>query len=210
MKIIIATNNTTKQSEIKTILQAESMLAWEFHDTAGLSEPEEPFLSFIENACHKAKYYAQQLQMPALSDDTGICVTALDQFPGVQTKDFISASGSIDNAFQVIQEKLAHTTDMSATYVCAVAMYIPEFDVLLSYEARELGRLCFPPRGVRRCGFDSVFVPQGYENTLAELGVEFKNRHSHRALAIKGLLNEVGRYCCFPSPWPSPAIKIIS
>lgn len=190
MKILIATSNKQKTSEITTILRNEKNIAWEFISLPALTPPDEPYASFIENAIHKAKYYANLLNVPALSEDTGLCISALNQFPGIHTKDFIEQHCNIEHVIEVLQQKLQHTKDRRATYVTAVALYLPTMDWMLSYEAKEFGHLSFPPRGAPSFGFDAIFVPEGKHQTIAELGIDIKNRDSHRALAIKGLLEE--------------------
>jgi XTP/dITP diphosphohydrolase len=191
MKILIATTNKRKTSEIVAILQGERTIPWQFSPMPKLSEPDEPYSSFIENACHKAKYYGGRLNMPALSEDTGLCVSALNQFPGIRTKDFIEENHTINNAIEALERKLQNTSDNTATFVCASALYIPALDIMLSHEARETGYLTFPARGEDGFGFDPVFVPHGYHQTIAELGSNIKNQHGHRAMAIKGLLHEL-------------------
>lgn len=191
MKILIATTNKRKTEEIIVILQAENNIRWQFFPMPKLSVPDEPYSSFIENARHKAKYYGERLNMPALSEDTGLCVNALDQFPGIRTKDFIEENRNINGAIEALEQKLQNTLDNTATFVCAAALYIPSLDIMLSHEAKEPGYLTFPARGEDGFGFDPVFVPHGYQHTIAELGSNIKNHHSHRAMAIKGLLQEL-------------------
>jgi len=194
MKILIATSNPRKKEEIIAILQAENNIRWEFESLQKLPEPEEPYASFIENACHKAKYYGKKFNIPALSEDTGLCVSALNQFPGVKTKDFIDENDSIENAIEALQKKLQNTSDNTATFVCAAALYIPALNITLSYEAKEQGNLTFPARGSAGFGFDPIFVPQGYKHTIAELGSNIKNHYGHRAMALKGLIKKISRY----------------
>src|SRR5580692_10484400 len=135
MKILIATTNKRKTSEIVAILQGERTIPWQFSPMPKLSEPDEPYSSFMENACHKAKYYGGRLNMPALSEDTGLCVSALNQFPGIRTKDFIEENHTINNAIEALERKLQNTSDNTATFVCASALYIPALDIMLSHEA---------------------------------------------------------------------------
>lgn len=191
MKIVIATTNKRKTAEIVAILRAEKNIPWQFSPMPKLSEPDEPYSSFIENARHKAKYYGERLNIPALSEDTGLCVNALEQFPGIRTKDFIEESRTIDNAIEALEQMLQNTSDNTATFVCAAALYIPSLDIMLSHEAKEPGYLTFPARGEDGFGFDPVFVPLGHHLTIAELGSNIKNHHGHRAMAIKGLFQKL-------------------
>jgi XTP/dITP diphosphohydrolase len=188
MNIIIATGNRNKYEEIYCIFQNESRYPWKLNPLPKGAEPNEPFSSFLENTRHKAKYYGDKLNSISLSDDTGLCIPSLNQYPGVRTKEFVKECGSMNNAIEQLELKLAHTHPKNATYACACALYIPSLDLMWSFEALEHGTLQFPRKGKDGFGFDSIFVPNGQYKTLAELGSSFKNKYSHRAMAIKGVL----------------------
>ena len=188
---MIASSNKNKIAEITTILQRETAINWQFINCPPLPEPEEPFSTYLENASHKAKYYGDKANIVTLSEDSGLSIEALNHFPGVHTRDFVEQCGSIENAFKQLKEKMQSTKNYSATFVCAAALYMPTSQMTLSYEATEQGTISFPPRGTDGFGFDPVFIPSGYEQTIAELGMDLKNRLSHRAMAIKGLLQKL-------------------
>lgn len=191
MKLMIASSNKNKISEITSILQTE-VINLEFVSFFISTEPEEPYTTFLENACHKAKYYGNISNLSTLSEDTGLCIEALDQFPGVKTKDFIqSCGGTLDDVFINLKQKMQLTKNYSAQFICATALYIPASNTMISYQAIEYGTITFPPRGNDGFGFDPVFIPSGHHQTIAELGQHFKNCFCHRALAIKGLFRKV-------------------
>jgi len=85
----------------------------------------EPYTTFMENARHKAEYYANFTHAPTLSEDAGLCIEALDNFPGVYTKDFLIESGSLTNAFNNLRKMLTDNDNYAAHFVCAAALYLP-------------------------------------------------------------------------------------
>ncbi len=194
MKICIASGNPHKIREVTAILQnSSSGIELDISSIAKLdiAEPDEPYSTFMENACHKAKYYADYTQTPTLSEDSGICIAALDNFPGVYTKDFALECGTLANAFLSLEKMLADKDDYSATFICAAVLYLPHQNLFLKYEGTNSGKISFPARGDNCFGFDPIFVPSGYSQTIAELGEEFKNQNGHRANAIKGIIEQL-------------------
>jgi XTP/dITP diphosphohydrolase len=191
--IVVASTNAGKLKEINSILTTLEGLKLQLKSLKdySIAEPDEPYESFLENAIHKAKYYAKQTNLPTLSEDAGLCIEALDGFPGVRTKEFVVACGGIENAFAKLQQMLSSKHNMNAYFNCSAALYIPQLDQLITYEAQDIGRIIFPPQGTTGFGFDPIFIPTGYEQTMAELGEPIKNQISHRALAIKGLAEKL-------------------
>jgi XTP/dITP diphosphohydrolase len=126
----------------------------------------------------------------ALSDDSGLCIQSLKGFPGVRTKEFTVECGGILKAFEEVQRLLANAGNTRAYYHASVALCHPGNPQVLSAEAQENGHLTFPPRGAGSEGYDPVFIPEGYDQTLAELGLSVKNTISHRALALRALIQQ--------------------
>lgn len=190
MQLMIATGNPGKLSEIESILQTHLSFDIEIHASTELSvtEPDEPYDTFIENSRHKAKYYADLASMATLSEDSGLCIEALDGFPGTRTKDFAHECGGLELAFTTLQSMLATKKNLAASFVCAATIYLPQYSKFISYEDSVKGHLSFPPRGEHCFGFDPIFIPKGYTQTTAELGPIVKNKISHRNKAVIGLL----------------------
>ena len=176
--IVVATTNAGKIKEIYSILSAATNLDLQIKSLNDyvIEEPDEPHESFMQNAAHKAKYYSKITQLPTLSEDAGLCIEALNGFPGVRTKEFTEECGGIQQAFKLIEDKLQPFSNKRAYFICAAALYIPQQDVLITYEARDYGVITFPPRGADGFGYDPVFIPEGFNNTMAELGLEIKNQ----------------------------------
>lgn len=196
MKIFIASGNLNKIKEIKAIISASAeKLDLDLHSIQGMDipEPAEPYQTFMENARHKAQYYADYLGAPTLSEDAGLCIETLDDFPGVITKDFLVHCGSLEHAFANLEHMLIGKTNYSASFICAAALYIPIKKQFITCEGKVFGEISFPARGDKGFGFDPIFVPSGYNKTLAELGLELKNVIGHRAIAIRGIAKQLSQ-----------------
>ena len=193
MHITVATGNPDKIQEISDIIKDYPNLDIHLDTIAGLKipEPDEPYDNFIENACHKAKYYAQFTKAPTLSEDAGLCIETLDEFPGVKTKDFMLECGGLPQSFKKLEQMLEGKTNLRAWFTCAAALYIPEQELLITHQASDYGRMSFPARGDKGFGFDPVFIPDGYEQTMGELGHVVKNKIGHRAQAIRGVVEQL-------------------
>ena len=186
MKILLATTNKNKILEIKKTMCGLCELVL-LSDLPEIEDCDEPFETFMENAVHKAKYYAEKMGMPALSDDAGICIDALGGAPGVYSKRFIEESGGLEKAFERL-EIMLEGKDRSAYFSCAVALYIPERDLLLQGEGGAKGRLRFPAFDAGGFIYDRILVPDGYDKTFAELGFDVKNEISYRTAAVKKVM----------------------
>lgn len=196
-KIFIASANLGKIKEFKSIVdefQTHMSLDLVCVSLNGffIPEPDEPFDTFHENACHKARFYGEKTGMLALADDSGLCIEALDGFPGVKTKDFWVSCGGIDEAILKLQDLLENTSNKSAYYEASIALYCPRTKNTYYQNNREYGTLTFSAqKGVFGFGFDSIFIPKGYQDTFSILGPDVKNAVSHRARATKQLLHDV-------------------
>ena len=196
--LVIATHNSGKLKEIAALL-APYGLSCISAGSLGLPEPEETGKTFVENALIKARAAAEASQLPALADDSGLCVAALDGAPGVYTadwaerqwfegapgRDWYMAMGKVEG---LLAEK-GPAVDRSAYFACVLAIAWPDGNQAV-YEGRASGSLTWPPRGTLGFGYDPVFVPQGGTLTFAELDPEEKHRISHRADAFAKLVAE--------------------
>jgi len=195
-KLVIATHNTGKLKEISVLLApygVECLSAGEL----GLPEPEETGTAFIENALIKAHAAAQASGLPALADDSGLCVAALGGKPGVYSadwaerqwfegppgRDWFMAMGKVEGLLC----ELGPQANRSAHFACVLALAWPDGESAV-YEGRVDGSLVWPPRGSKGFGYDPVFVPEGGNLTFAEIEPEAKHAISHRADAFAKLV----------------------
>lgn len=194
-KLVIASHNQGKLREIRDLigpLGIEVVSAGEL----GLPEPEETGSTYIANAELKARASAEGSGLPALADDSGLSVTALDGDPGIYSarwagpeKDFALAMQKVEDGLQ--KQAAAGNNDRSAAFVCALTICWPDGHTE-SVEGRVHGDLVWPPRGTNGFGYDPMFVPEGHDKTFGESDAGWKHSISHRAVAFEKLLKRVG------------------
>lgn len=195
-KIVIATHNLGKLAEMQRLLEPFGLECVSAGDL-GLAEPKETGTTFIENALIKARFAAVESGLPALADDSGLCVQALGGRPGVYTADWAERQwyeGPEGRDWYLAMGKVegllwAHGPDVgrAAYFACVLALAWPD-GVDAVYEGRVDGKMTWPPRGRLGFGYDPVFVPHGHEQTFAELDPAIKHAISHRADAFAKLV----------------------
>ncbi|MBI3513676.1 MAG: RdgB/HAM1 family non-canonical purine NTP pyrophosphatase, partial [Proteobacteria bacterium] len=154
----------------------------------GLPEPEETGDSFAANAALKAHAAATDAKLPALADDSGLMVAALDGAPGIYSARWAGATKDFGFAMRRVEDALAGKTDRRAAFVCALAVAWPD-GALASFEGRVDGTLVWPPRGTRGFGYDPIFLPRGGAETFGEMDQTAKHAISHRAIAFRKLVD---------------------
>lgn len=192
-KLVIATHNSGKLREIAALIEPLG-IACVSAGELGLPEPEEMGVTFVDNADQKAREAADLSGLPALSDDSGLCVDALHGRPGIFSARWAEdAEGNRDwmrAMARVWTEAQATEADAppAAYFVCALAIAWPNDGQVETFEGRVDGTLVWPPRGDRGFGYDPMFVPAGYDVTFGELDPEKKHAISHRADAFRKLV----------------------
>ena len=183
--LVIASHNKGKVREI-----AELLGAYVAHfPSAGelnLPEPEETETTFIGNAELKARAAAAASGLPALADDSGLVVPALDGAPGIYSARWAGPDKDFSVAMRRVETELGDG-DPSAYFVCALTLAWPDGHAE-SVEGRIHGRLVFPGRGDRGFGYDPIFIPNGRDLTFAEIDPDEKHRISHSADAFAQLV----------------------
>ena len=198
-KLVIASHNQGKVREMRVLLEPFGMELISAADL-GLPEPEETGTTFAENALLKAHAAAQGSGLPALADDSGLCVAALGGAPGVYTADWAerqSYEGGPGRdwymAMGKVEGKLAELgphADRSAYFISTLALAWPDGTQAV-FEGRAPGSLAWPPRGTMGFGYDPVFVPEGRTQTFAELEQAEKMALNHRTYAFAKLVAAV-------------------
>ena len=190
-KIVIASSNPGKLKELRAMLGPLGIEAVSQAEL-GIAEADEPHETFLENALAKARHASRAAQMPALADDSGLCVAALGGAPGVHSAHFAGLGGeraerdARNNA--KLAAALAGHADRSAFYYCVLVLVrAPDDPTPIVADGRWRGELATAPRGGGGFGYDPWFVPRGSQRTAAELAPEEKNRVSHRGLALLAL-----------------------
>ena len=184
--LLLGTRNAGKVREIETILAG---VPWQLHslnEFAHVGVAAETAPTYAENAIAKAQFYARETGLCALADDSGLEVAALDGAPGVYSARYAGEGASDADRRKLLLSELAQlpNENLQARFVCVVAIATPDGSVLNSSGGVCEGRMIFTERGTNGFGYDPLFVPNGFNQTFAELSDSIKNQISHRARAL--------------------------
>jgi len=185
-RLVIASHNAGKVREIAELLRphgADVVSA----GALGLPEPEETGDSFVANAELKARAAAAAAGLPALADDSGLAVAALDGAPGIFSARWAGPEQQFSLAMRRVEDALAGRPDRRAWFVCALSLCWPDGHCE-TVEGRVDGSLVWPPRGMKGFGYDPMFVADGQTLTFGELEPDAKHAISHRADAFRKLV----------------------
>lgn len=186
MRLVLASGNAGKVIELEQLL-AGSDVHLVAQTQLGVSDAEETGLTFVENALIKARHAARATGMPALADDSGICVDALGGAPGLYAARYAGTHGdSAANNAKLLRELDGIPAERRQAYFIAVLVVLRHADdpAPLIAEGRWHGRILDAPRGNGGFGYDPLFLPDGYDVSAAELDPALKNRLSHRGQAL--------------------------
>lgn len=185
-QLVLATHNNGKLMEFRDMLGGlvdEIRSAADYH----LPEPAETGTTFVENALIKSHAAMQATKLPALADDSGLCVDALSGAPGVYSADWAGIPRDFDRAMKKLHEALGgNVNGQKARFVSVLTLSRPDKQDEV-FEGICEGTLVWPPRGAGGFGYDPMFVPEGQTLTFAEMTEETKNTLSHRAKAVEQL-----------------------
>jgi len=185
-RLVIATHNPGKLAEI-----AELLRPYGLHATSagvlGLAEPAETAADFAGNARLKALAAATGAKLPALADDSGFCVAALDGAPGVLSARWAGPTKDFAAAMRQVETASAGHSDRRAWFICALCLAWPDGETA-TYQGRVDGTRAWPPRGAHGFGYDPIFVPNGAIQTYGEVSTAEKEAASHRSRAFAQLI----------------------
>ena len=186
--LLLGTRNPDKVIEITSILADAGWSFSSLQEFPNVGEAEENFMTFAENAIAKAQFYASATGLCALADDSGLEVAALDGAPGVFSARYAGAHATDADRRTLLLSELARIEDAGrrARFVAVVAISRPDGEILNVSEGICEGTITFAPRGTGGFGYDPLFIPDGYDQTFAELPDTIKNQISHRARALMG------------------------
>jgi XTP/dITP diphosphohydrolase len=187
-RLVLASNNAKKAAEMQALL-APLGIEVVPQSVLGVSEAEEPHATFVENALAKARHASAATGLPAIADDSGLCVTALGGAPGVHSARFAGEPKSDARNNLLLLDKLANETDRSAYFYSAVVLVRHAQDPRpLIADGEWHGEILDAPRGDSGFGYDPLFWLPDLEQTAAELDAGLKNTLSHRGAAMRHLL----------------------
>lgn len=185
-KLVLATHNKGKVAEIGAMMKPFGITVLSAADL-NLPEPDETENTFMGNALLKAHAAAKIAGIPALADDSGLCVNALNGDPGIYSARWAGPEKDFTLAMQRVENELAGKADRSAYFIAVLALAWPDGHAETA-EGRVTGNLVWPARGTGGFGYDPMFVPDGDDKTFGEMPPEGKKKYSHRARAFDALI----------------------
>mgnify|MGYP003366078617 CR=1 FL=1 len=181
-KLVLASHNAGKLAEFSTLLADFGVTVLSAGDL-NLPEPEETATTFAGNAAIKALAAARATGLPALADDSGLCVSALGGAPGIYSARWAGPDKDFPAAMARIEDGIG-SDERDAWFVCVLCLAYPD-GTTRSFEGRVDGSITWPPRGEKGHGYDPIFTPTGESRTFAEMKEAEKNAISHRARAFQ-------------------------
>jgi XTP/dITP diphosphohydrolase len=191
-ELLVATHNAGKVREYASLLSDVPLLRIRgLSEFPHITEVEETGATFEENAALKARAYAAHTGLWTLADDSGLEVDALGGAPGVFSARYGGLPASDAQRTALLLKELEATNDplRRARFVCVIAIVHPSEENLHLFRGQCEGRIARSPRGSQGFGYDPVFIPDGHQQTFAELPAELKHQLSHRARALRPALN---------------------
>lgn len=186
MKLIFATGNQHKLMEVKKIMPSHIEL-WSLKDINFYEEIEETGKTLEENALLKAKTIFLKTGISCMADDSGLLVDALNGEPGVYSARYAGPEKNDENNTRKLLKELHASNNRSAHFKTVISLVTPNKEVL--FDGIIEGQIISEKRGTNGFGYDPVFVPNGYQQTFAELSLDEKSEISHRAKAMQKLLS---------------------
>jgi len=188
VEIVIASKNNGKIEEIKTYRDSANGIKWlTYKDFEGFPDVEETGDSFLDNAIIKARSIAEHTGKPALADDSGLIVDAIDGKPGVRSSRYAGPDAT-DKKNRVkllnVLENIKDKSKRTARFICSMILWDPDDGLIFKTDGVCEGMISFKEKGNKGFGYDCIFIPSGYDRTMAQLGNSEKNRISHRGIAL--------------------------
>lgn len=182
-EIVLASRNPNKIHELRELLSLPDLRVLSTADFPELEEVDEDALTLEGNALKKAHYVAMVTGLPSLADDTGLEVSALNGAPGVYSARYAAEQASYDDNVEKLLSEMENIEQRKAQFRTVVAFV--DADKQWMFEGVCRGHISRYRKGVKGFGYDPIFVPDGFEQSFAEMGSKQKNSISHRGLAMK-------------------------
>ena len=182
-KLLFFSHNNKKILEVKKIFNNKKIQIYNLSAFDKIKEPNENGLSFAENAKIKSSFGLNSFDIPCFADDSGICIEAIKNKPGIKSKRFLDKFTINKNAFDHIISNVIKTKNDRAFFKTAICLSINNNHHIV-FEGKINGRISLKPKGQNGFGYDPIFIPEGYEKTFAEMSIKQKNAISHRKIAL--------------------------
>ena len=182
--LLFFSHNNKKVYEVEKILRRKDMkiLNLNFYDK--IKEPIENGKSFAENAKIKSSFGLNTFEVPCFADDSGICIEALQNRPGIKSKRFLNKFKTKKHAFEYIISQVINKKNNRAFFKTAICLSLKKNHHIV-FEGRVNGKISNFPKGLNGFGYDPIFIPDGYHKTFGEMKLLEKNKISHRLIALK-------------------------
>jgi len=192
IKLLFATTNRNKVKEISALVLDAPITFISLNDIASIPPVEENGVTFSENALKKASFAAKHTKMIAVSDDSGLVIPFLNNEPGIHSSRFGGEDLPYDRKMAIILDRMksAEPNERHAYFACAIACVAPNGKTITT-EAKCHGTIALAPSGKLGFGYDPIFIPNDYNETMAELPIEMKNAISHRGQAFRKLIEQL-------------------
>ena len=184
--ILFFSHNQKKIIEVKQIFKDSRIKVFDLNSFEKIKEPRETGNTFASNAKIKSKYGQKVFNIPCFADDSGFCVEALKNNPGVKSKRFLEKFSNKKKAFEYIISNVIEKKNNKAFFVTAICLTLKDNHHIV-FLGRVNGTVSLKPKGTNGFGYDPIFVPENYTRTFAEMSLEEKNIISHRKIAITKL-----------------------
>ena len=184
--ILFFSHNQKKIIEIKQIFKNSKIKIYDLNSFKKIKEPKETGATFSSNAKIKSKYGQQLFDMPCFADDSGFCVEALKNNPGVKSKRFLEKFSNNKKAFEYIISNVVKKRNNKAFFVTAISLTLKE-NHHITFLGKISGTVSLEPKGTNGFGYDPIFIPENNIKTFAEMNLKEKNVISHRKIAITKL-----------------------
>ena len=184
--ILFFSHNQKKIIEIKQIFKDSKIKIYDLNSFKKIKEPKETGATFSSNAKIKSKYGQQLFDMPCFADDSGFCVEALKNNPGVKSKRFLEKFSNNKKAFEYIISNVVKKRNNKAFFVTAISLTLKE-NHHITFLGKINGTVSLKPKGMNGFGYDPIFIPENNIKTFAEMNLEEKSIISHRKIAITKL-----------------------
>lgn len=185
LKLILATSNVHKVTELRNLLPGSYEIG-SLSETGNTESIPETGKTFTENALQKARFVYNRYSVNSLADDSGLVVDALNGAPGIYSARFAGEQASSSDNIGKLMDLMKDKPNRTARFVAVLALIIEGKEYV--FEGVCEGTIADKVSGKEGFGYDPVFIPQGYDQTFAELGADVKNAISHRAVAVQKLV----------------------
>ena len=184
--LLFFSHNHKKILEVKKILNNKNIKIKNLGSFEKIKEPIENGLSFAENAKIKSSFGLKNFEIPCFADDSGICIEAIKNKPGIKSKRFLEKFATKRYAFENIISNVIKSKNNKAFFKTAICLSIQNNHHII-FEGKINGKISTKPKGLNGFGYDPIFIPEGYEKTFAEMSIKEKNKISHRKIALMKL-----------------------